>query len=210
MKIEELIKTLVSSVFSYRVLAGSDDISFDEFIDYLQKKNVSTPNKGILNLPDVNLDQELTVHIGRLNRYAHSYIKTCITDLPFATDMDFAFTAILHQYGLMSKMDLVRKMVFEKSSGMEVIKRLLKSNIMEQSENPEDKRSKLLHLTEKGNKAILEAYQKVGLAAKTVGLPLTDDEKKILFNLLSKLDHFHEAQYLEGETNPEKILRFKS
>ncbi len=206
MKTELLIKQLIDQVIAYQSIDNKDDISLESFINYLQKKYVSVPTKHILNLPEHHVDQEIIVHIGRLYRFAHMYLKTVLADSLFSTDMDFAFTAILQQYGPLSKMELIRKMVYEKSSGMEIIKRLIKNQLVRQTDNPSDKRSKLLELTDKGKNAIFEAYESASPAAKTVSLPLSPVDKQLLFSLLSRLDDFHLKHYLDGESNPLNII----
>ncbi|MEM6517486.1 MAG: MarR family transcriptional regulator [Bacteroidota bacterium] len=207
MKAEELIQVLVEAVISLKKEVQSEELSIELLLKHLDKKNDYVPNKRILKLNDTNISQEIIVHLGRLNRYAHAYLKYNLADSAFATDMDFAFTAILQQYGEMSKMDLIRNMIYEKSSGMEIIKRLVKNGIFEQFENPEDKRSKLIKLTEYGQQEIFKAYKKAGAAAKLVSFPLDDAEKKSLFTLLSKLDTFHLEYYLEGNSDSETIIQ---
>ncbi|WP_350286937.1 winged helix DNA-binding protein [uncultured Croceitalea sp.] len=206
MRIEELIKYLVDSAIAYDSDHASNELDVRSFASWLLQQQKVSPTEGILNQDVFDIDQELTAQLGRMGRYVHSYLKIALDKTPFITDMDFAFTAILHQYGPLSKSALIKEMVYEKSSGMEVIKRLLRLNLIEQYPNPEDKRSKLLKLTESGFKAIYEAYSAAGIAAKIAAGPLLDSEKFILFDTIKKLDFFHKKIYLSNETNLNTIL----
>lgn len=205
MTIEFLIKHLVDSALTYRASSFGDDLDPSDFAVWLLESHKKDDKNGILNLPNFEIDKELIAQIGRLGRYGHSYLKAALIETPFVTDMDFAFCAMLQQYGSMGKTALIKLMVYEKSSGMEIIKRLLQSNLIEQTPNLEDKRSKLLSVTKKGHEALQNAYRTAGIAAKIISGPLTGQEKGILLNLLKKLDTFHEDVYHSGETDLQKI-----
>lgn len=206
MKIEYLIKELTELAISYSETNQGEALSIESFFEFLDRKKGNKPNKKVLNLPHNELDQEIITHMGRLSRHANRYLKVSLENTIFTTNMDFAFTAILHQYGTMTKMELIRRMIYEKSSGMEIIKRLLRVGIIKQIKNPNDKRSKLLQITSKGEAEILRAYRNANPAAKVVSFPLSHDEKNHLLYLLGKLDDFHLIHYLEGIVEPDKIL----
>ena len=205
MTIEVLIKHLVDNALAFRDTNSSDDLHPVDFANWLLTLHSDSNSKGILNMPVFEIDTELIAQIGRLGRYGHSYLKIALAETPFVTNMDFTFCAMLQQYGPMGKSALIKLMVYEKSSGMEIIKRLLRLNLIEQKENPKDGRSKLLNVSPEGQSALQIAYRTAGVAAKIVSGPLTHQEKSILLNLLKKLDGFHEDVYHSGETDLQKI-----
>ncbi|MEM6720325.1 MAG: winged helix DNA-binding protein [Bacteroidota bacterium] len=205
MTIEVLIKYLVDSALAFRDSNSGDDLQPADFAKWLLTLHSEESSKGILNMPVFEIDTELIAQIGRLGRYGNSYLKMALSETPFVSIMDFPFCAMLQQYGPMGKSALIKLMVYEKSSGMEIIKRLLRLNLIEQKENPKDGRSKLLNVSPEGHKALQMAYKTAGVAAKIVSGPLTLQEKGILLNLLKKLDGFHEDVYHSGETDLQKI-----
>jgi DNA-binding MarR family transcriptional regulator len=205
MTIEVLIKHLVDNALAFRNTNSSDELHPVDFANWLLTLHSDSNSKGILNMPVFEIDTELIAQIGRLGRYGHSYLKIALAETPFVTNMDFTFCAMLQQYGPMGKSALIKLMVYEKSSGMEIIKRLLRLNLIEQKENPKDGRSKLLNVSPEGQNALQIAYRTAGVAAKIVSGPLTHQEKSILLNLLKKLDGFHEDIYHSGETDLQKI-----
>ncbi len=206
MSIEILIKHLVDNAIAYQQANTGKELDLTSFATWLLETHTEDESGGILNMPVFEIDTELITQIGRLGRYGHAYLKQALVDTPFVTNLDFAFCAMLQQYGPMGKSALIKLMVYEKSSGMEIIKRLLRLQLIDQYPNPEDKRSKLLKLTDAGNQALGVAYRTAGVAAKIVSSPLSEVEKKILLNLLKKLDGFHEAVYHSGETDINKIV----
>lgn len=205
MKIETLIKLLIDEAINYKLVVNSD-ISLESYIEFLRNKDPQQEYRKILKLQDEEIDQEIIVHIGRLNRYANLYLKESLKQTAFSTDMEFPFAAILHQNGPLSKMELIRKMVYEKSSGMQIINRLIEKKIFTQIDNPIDKRSKLIKITNKGEQEIFRAYNNAGPAAKVVSFPLNELEKKQLIKILNKLDDYHLNNYLDNKFDVTDIL----
>ena len=192
MKIETLIKLLVDEAIKYKLEVNSD-ISLESYMEFLRNKDHKQEYRKILKLQEEEIDQEIIVHLARLNRYANLYLKDALKQTGFSTDMEFPFTAIIHQYGPLSKMELIRKMVYEK-------------NIFTQIDNPNDKRSKLIKLTNKGEQEIFRAYNNARPAAKVVSFPLNELEKKQLIKILNKLDDYHLNNYLDNKFDATDIL----
>ncbi len=209
MTIEVLIQQLVDQAITYHKAEQGKPLSVEDFAVWLMASEKKGPDKTILGAPFVAIDTELSAQIGRLARYGNTYLKQALGTGPFTTNMEFIFSAMLQQHGPLGKSALIKLMVYEKSSGMEIIKRLLKSGLIVQYPNPDDGRSKLLRLTENGMNALIVAYKNAGLAAKVVAAPLSVEEKKSLLVLLQKLDDYHEAIYRSGENPLDALLNTK-
>jgi len=134
----------------------------------------------------------LLVH---LNRYAKSYSKSAISDSQFSTQEDFIYLINLKAFGTMSKIDLIKKNIHEKSVGILIINRLLKQGWIEQSDSAQDKRIKLITITQKGIEVLENQMSKIRKATQIVSGNLTHSEKMELIRILSKLDHFHYPIY---------------
>lgn len=137
----------------------------------------------------------LLVH---LNRYAKTYSKSAISDSDFSTQEDFIYLITLKSFGTMSKIDLIKKNIHDKPVGNLVINRLLKQEWIEQNDSAQDKRIKLIHITEKGLKALENQMEKIRQATKIVSGNLTYSEKIDLIRILNKLDHFHHPIYTKN------------
>ncbi|MEL7270120.1 MAG: winged helix DNA-binding protein [Bacteroidota bacterium] len=203
----ELVKTLILHVEEFRNQESSTSGDLNAFVLWLQAKMDTSPEieEETLSITGHSIEAELAAYVGRLSRYSNTYIKMALNQTSFATDMEFTFTAILNRAGAVGKTDLIRMMAFDKSSGMGVIRRLLEKSLIKEYPNPQDKRGKVLRLTEKGKKAITEAYQKVPLAANLISSNLKMNEKRHLLFLLKKLDDFHYPIYLNE--NEEAYLK---
>ena len=144
----------------------------------------------------------LLVH---MNRYARSYSKAAIFDSEFSTQEDFIFLITLKTFGSMSKMDLVKKNIQEKPVGMQIINRLIKQEWVDQTDSEVDKRSKLVHINEKGLEALGNQMEKIRDASKIVVGNLRYNEQMQLIRLLNKLNDFHHPIYLKN-LSPDELL----
>ena len=84
-----------------------------------------------------------------------------VSETPFSSFMDFQFLFILNEHGNMTKSQLISANNMEMSSGIEVINRLKRSVWIKETENPEDRRSKLIYATDDG-KDVLDKYRTRG------------------------------------------------
>lgn len=134
----------------------------------------------------------LIVH---LNRYAKSYSKSAIFGSNFSTQEDFTYLINLKAFGEMSKMDLIKKNVHEKPTGMQIINRLINQGWIEQRNSKTDKRSKVISISETGLKALGNQMDKIRQATSIVTGNLSQNEKMELIRILNKLDNFHQPIY---------------
>ncbi len=149
----------------------------------------------------------LIVH---MNRYAKSYSKAAIQGSAFTTQEEFIYLINLKAFGSMTKMELIKKNVHEKSVGIQIINRLIDRGWVTQIPSLRDKRSKLIELTEIGDEHLSAQMNSIRKATTIVTGTLTKEEKMELIRLLTKLDHFHRDIYhkqLEGEQLLEEANR---
>src|SRR5690554_6179219 len=144
----------------------------------------------------------LIVH---MNRYAKNYSKSAIFGSDFSTQEDFIYLINLKAFGEMTKMELIKKNVHEKPTGMQIINRLIAQGWVNQTESKHDKRSKVLKITDKGLEVLEHQMHKIRKATEIVTGDLSYSEKMELIRLLTKLDHFHLDIY-EKNIEPENLL----
>jgi len=141
------------------------------------------------------LAYQLDNNIGRLlvymSRYAKSYIKKALEGTPLQTAEDFTCLAILLTHDHLSKGDLISKNIQEKTSGTEVIRRLILAGLAEQWDDDKDKRGKRIAITPQGKELLYRLFVDMGYVGKMVTGNLTFSEKLILQHLLQKLESFH-------------------
>jgi len=135
--------------------------------------------------------------LGRLGRFAINYSKKALEDTAFRNVNDFIYLLHLLEKDSMSKTELIHENVQEITTGVDIIKRLLRQELAKQFDDPDDARSKRLKITAKGRKELQKAFPKMQIASKVVLGNLEKEELEQLVNLLTKLDQFHEIIYLK-------------
>jgi MarR family transcriptional regulator, lower aerobic nicotinate degradation pathway regulator len=98
----------------------------------------------------------------------------------------------LYYRGRMTKIQLIEENIHEKSTGMEILKRLLKLELIQQADNEEDRRSKWVFISEKGATAMAAIQQQMYALTTTISGNLNATELQQLNQLLQKLDLFHQ------------------
>ncbi|MDZ4807261.1 MAG: MarR family winged helix-turn-helix transcriptional regulator [Bacteroidota bacterium] len=136
-------------------------------------------------------------------KYALFYLRKIFKNsLIYSIDYLGVLATLLPDKQLM-KADVIRKNITEKSSGNEVLKRLLRQKLIKESNNPSDKRRKLLEITPDGLNEINAIRNHILKMGSHVPGNLNEQEKLMLLNMLSKLHEFH---YPIVEANDEKLL----
>lgn len=94
----------------------------------------------------------------------------------------------------------------ELSSGIDTLNRLLKEKLIEERPDPEDGRVRLVRITEKGEKILFQCYGKMKIGSKLLFLDLSDDDKKLVIQLLKGIEPKHAKLALEARyTNLREI-----
>lgn len=138
-----------------------------------------------------------------LNKYAVFYSRRIFKNSLIYSLDDFSFLAALLPDKKLRKADVVRKNITEKSSGNEVLKRLLKHNLIKETNNPDDKRSKLLEITPLGFQEIFAVKEQMQKMATLVEGDLTEQEKSAMLLMINKLHKYHSPLF---EANDELLL----
>ena len=166
---------------------------FDQESQKYSNDNISTDWEG----KDQGRSPESAIStlLIHLNRYAKSYSKSVISDSEFSTQEDFIYLINLKTFGTMSKIDLIKKNIHEKPVGILIINRLLKQGWIEQNDSRDDKRTKLINITQKGLTVLENQMSKIRKATNIVSGNLTHSEKMELIRILNKLNQFHHPIY---------------
>ena len=145
--------------------------------------------------------------IGRLlvymSRYAKSYIKKTLEGTPLQSQDDFTCLAILMTHESLSKSDLISRNMQEKTSGAEVIRRLLAAGMVKQWDDTIDKRSVRISITERGKELLHQVLDDMNHVGKIITGNLNYSEKLEFHYLLQKLETFH------FQLHDEKVIQNK-
>jgi DNA-binding MarR family transcriptional regulator len=211
MKKNEILNTLINSFFSFDAEKGNhDEYSMDEFIGYLNAKSevqeleirkISGENKELLNYEYSSATRDISILIVMMNRYAKWYIKKVLKDSLLQTPDEFSFLISLMTYDSLSKSELITKQIMEKTSGTEIINRLVKRGMIFETADQNDKRSIRVSITRSGREEILRILPLMTNVTEIVVGNLGVEEINTLSYLLKKLDYFHNNIYIKSRGN---------
>lgn len=207
MKSYQLIHQLISLVEQLEIENQGNEVSIHDFKGFLLNA-VGDPAGDFVN-GDVRFGKkehtaqemayQLDNSIGRLfvymSRYAKSYIKKALEGTPLQTAEEFTALAILLTHDHLSKGELINHNLQEKTSGTEVIRRLIVAGLVKQWDDLKDKRSKQIAITDDGKELLFHVFIDMNYVGKMITGKLTVAEKLKLQYLLRKLENFHLEQH---------------
>jgi DNA-binding MarR family transcriptional regulator len=207
MKSYQLIHQLINLVEELEQENPEQEISMRDFTGFLVNKvvdpienpadvnGVVKTNNGV----DSKIAHQLDNNIGRLfifmSRYAKIYIKKALEGTPLQSAEEFTALAILRTHDHLSKTELINYNLQEKTSGTEVIRRLIAAGLVKQWDDAVDKRSKHIAITGEGKKMLYQIFLDITHVSKLITGELTRAEKFTLQYLLQKLENFHMDHY---------------
>lgn len=142
-------------------------------------------------------EAEIAITITYLYRYTRLYSKKALADTPLSTIDEFSYMVILLLEGpAPTKTELIDRNVHEKTTGTEILRRLINGGLIEQFDDLTDRRSKRLKLTDKGRFLMYQVMPRMSEVVKLAAGDLTMPEKTDLFRLVSKLYLFHNQIFM--------------
>ena len=211
MRSYQLIHQLINLVEQLENENPEREVSIQDFTGFLLN-TIGDPTGNIVNSEvrfgdsdnnALEIAYQLDNNIGRLfvfmSRYAKSYIKKALDGTPLQTAEDFTALAILLTHDHLSKSELISHNLQEKTSGTEVIRRLILAGLVRQWDDVKDKRSKHIAITDKGKELLYRVFVDMNHVGKMITGKLSLAEKFTLQYLLQKLEDFH-LEHFENKT----------
>lgn len=179
---------------------GADSGSIELFAGWLHDRTImdkKMKDKRLEESQDTGQPrgEDLRVTLGKLvyymYRYAKFYTKKALKNHVLNSLDEFTFLVTLLNLPPLTKTELIAKMVYDKTSGMEIINRFIKSGLIAELDNPADKRSKLISITDAGRGVLFSSFEELGKVSQIIPGNLRPEELMMLITLLDKLDHHH-------------------
>ena len=175
--------------------------NIEDFRLYLNEKSyqkLSPKNLSVKhNLKVFELENEIAKQVIMLGRYSKHLIKKSMENIPELSNEDFTYLFRMMDERELTKMQLIERNAHEKQTGMEIIKRLIKNGLLEEKLCKEDKRSKLVSVTEKGETVFHQTIKEITMVSKVMCGRLLEKEKENLLSHLKKLNTFHHLVYTQ-------------
>lgn len=197
----DFIRHLLDLAEEYERAGGNTEkMDQEDFISWLitnQRKiaPLTTPEPSA----EPMVDGLIAMYLSFMARYAQFYSRRVFRHSVIYSEDDWGVLVSLYPYQQLKKTDVMRGCLMEKSSGNEVLKRMLKQGLLQERTHPADKRSKLIELTDAGREAFDAVGGGIAKLSKVVVGDLTGEEKTAFLQLLNKLHRFHKPIFEAGE-----------
>ena len=140
-------------------------------------------------------------------RYMRYFVRKAIKDTPLQTIDEYSYLITLMAKGEMTKTELNNYNVVEKTSGSEIIRRLLKGGLISQTRNLQDRRSLLLSITPKGREVVKELLPRMQQSSDLLLRDLSWDQKIFLHSLHEQLYESNHSLFLtERDSDLAKLV----
>jgi len=194
------IIALLNDFRDFQKTGDSDD--FEGFGDFLKSKYTNDKASFQTKEPTVNAagtDAMVSYLLGGLIGYVEAWVKITYKDLPIGSLGDFGILKSVQVLQNPTKKDVVDRLVMERSTCIEAIKRLIKKGLIQEETDEEDHRMKRVKLTDYGQEIVATLDQKMtALSTLLVGI-LSEAEKQQIMPMLMKLNKFHNNLYRNKE-----------
>jgi len=218
MKTKEILIELIEylSIYESENENSGRNLNMTDFLGFMNSQYRTENIKAVELRGEVNnndfadsrgSETDISILIVLMFRYAKGYIKKALKDSPIKTADEFSFLITLLTYESLSKSELIQKQVMEKTSGTEIINRLLKLGLITQFNDETDKRSVRVRITHIGRMELLKILPQMQTVSQIVTGNLTETEKTMLAYMLRKLEHYHNDIFLnKKDTELEELI----
>ena len=166
--------------------AGDIDDFCRHYLAHRQQKEA----KGIMVggvVPSIT-DGLLLKIIGRISKLNMNYANLALEGTGLNQIEEFGILVTIQQEKNPKKTEVIFANLFELSSGTDMLARMKKRGLIEEYDDADDKRSKRLELTSKGEKAVGTCKARIFKNAAMLMNDLTDDDKKLCIQLLKNVE----------------------
>lgn len=191
MKSKKLLIQLIELLekFEKTTPQNEEGVSLDDFIFFLQE------NRTIKE--DRNDTVRIAQNVSYLHRYSKFYIKKAIEGSLLQTVAEYTYLATLFNEESLSKTEINNRNVIEKTSGNEIMRRLLKAGLIGERRDKEDRRRMRVFITDKGRAELTKVFPELWKSAMMLSGALSLHEKESFLQTSDKLCDFHKDIFVD-------------
>jgi DNA-binding MarR family transcriptional regulator len=126
--------------------------------------------------------------IGRISKLNMNYANLALEGTGLNQIEEFGMLVTIKQEKNPKKTEVIYSNLQELSSGTDMLTRMKKRGLIKEYDDTDDKRSKRLELTPKGEKAVDACKKKILMNAAMLMKDLTEDDKQLCIQLLKNVE----------------------
>jgi DNA-binding MarR family transcriptional regulator len=118
-----------------------------------------------------------------------AYANIALQDTGLSQIEEFGILITIHRLSEdPKKTEVIQSNIIQLSSGTNMLERLKKKGLLKEYDDPVDRRSKRLKLTEEGKKAVQKGTSRMGKLARMMLRELDDEDKQLCIQLLKSTE----------------------
>ncbi len=211
MKTKNILIEIIDQLEKYEnaCIANNSEISTSDFLEFLYLQDQLSENNSkrqalsgghddwrLDTSTKAEMNTDISILVVLLYRYAKGYIKKALASSDLKNGDDFSFLITLMTHESLTKIELTKLLVMEKTSGNEIINRLVNHGFIEQMPDKDDRRSIRIRITDFGRSEVIKILPEMQLVSRIVTGNLNQNEIRTLSYLLRKLDDYHNDIFL--------------
>jgi DNA-binding MarR family transcriptional regulator len=169
---------------------------------YKLKKETTLTFGKFPNSNNPNNKASFLESVSRIARYHDFYIRKALQELNINSRLEFLFLQSVNILDKAKKTDLINMHLLEYTTGMDTISRLIKNEILYESQDANDKRAKLLSLTEKGVSILNQAEKRINEENDMFFAAINENKWKKALPVIEEIDNFHNSIYSKHNNKP--------
>lgn len=170
--------------------AKHPDGNIDDFCRYYLARQNDEKAEGLLVggvVPHI-VDGLLMKIIGRISKLNMSYANMALKGTDLNQIEEFGMLVTIKQEKNPKKTEVIYANLFELSSGTDMLNRMKARGLIREYDDQEDKRSKRIELTTKGEKVVRTCFERITQNAKMMTHGMTEDDKELCVKLLKGIE----------------------
>jgi DNA-binding MarR family transcriptional regulator len=142
---------------------------------------------GKMGLPPKNIIT-LTKLLNRINKLNTLYIQLAMSETGVEHLDEFLFLTTIANMKTPMKTEVIYYNFSELSTGLLILERLKKKKYITEYDNPDDKRSRQIKITSRGEKILKGCYARFGKVHEMMYRDLSEDDIKLCIQLLQNVE----------------------
>lgn len=191
MKTKKILHELLDLLDSFEhTVANAEEMSLEAFLTYVLSLRLDKQQTHISNTPTSD-EATIAQMLSLLYRLSRHYTKRALQESLLQSEEEYTYLVSLLGNNAMSKTELNTRNALERTTGNEMLKRLLRAELISELENPEDRRQRLVQITPKGKQELAKVFPRLKEVVALLSWGLDDGQKLYLRNILSQMASQH-------------------
>jgi len=162
-----------------------------------EKENANKFLEGVVPSKKSSLLTKLLVKIVRMHDV---YLALAMKEVGIKQPEEFYFLSVIKNLKSPKKTEVIYHTVNELSNGLNILNSLIRQGYIIEKNDADDKRSKRVSITPKGEKILFSCYEKIHMVSDMMFLEMSEDDILLCIQLLKNVEIKFSGQWLQHKS----------